>query len=260
MRAKLRLLSTVVLVLALAGLTGLPAAAQGPTGPTLYNQVAVTGSLAGNHAGAFWYAYINYQGGGDVITLTLNFTPADPVTRLGVGFNVYGPDNGQLIGVGKPNLANDAGIRTLTYAAAAAQVLLVQVYNYIDGANVNFSLTGEGLPQAQLPVVPGASGGLAGSAGGAFARYTVIYPAAAATSLVMNFTPSDPLISRGVTFRVYGPDGLVGIAQATGTAGQAALTFTPAAGVQYLVQVENYIPGIDVSFSFQGTAALAPEK
>ncbi|MCE5257629.1 MAG: hypothetical protein LLG44_01035, partial [Chloroflexi bacterium] len=208
--------------------------------------------------GAFWYAAIDYPGDGDVITINLTFSPADPVTSQGVGFNVYGPSNGDLYGSGKPTPSNATGIRTMQFASDTAQRLLLQVYNYIDGVQVNFTVTGEGMSSAPLFSEPVLSGSLTGGSGGAFARYTVTFPTSDPATLVMNYSPADSIISRGVNFRIYGPDGQVTIGSGTGTAGQVSATFTPAAGTRYLVQVENYIPGAAVSYSFGSSVELAP--
>jgi len=250
-----RLVLTTFLVAALLALTGITTAAEAPT---LYNNTPIYASLAGSHGGAFWYAVIDYQGGGDVITLTLNFTPADPVTSLGVGFNVYGPKDGILVGVGKPTPSNAAGVRTWQYANDEPQRLLVQVYNYIEGVTADTKLEGVGLQAAPLYTEPVLSGGMTGVWGGSFARYTITYDQAEPVTLVMSYSPSDSIIRRGVNFRIYGPEGQVAIGSPTDTEGQVAATFTPTIGTKYLVQVENYIPGAAINYSFGSSLDLVP--
>lgn len=252
-----RVIISVILVLALFAAFSVNAAADAGTRyPTLVNKTPEHGSLAGNRAGSFWYAWIDYQGRGEVVTLNLKFAPADPVTSLGVGFNVYGPTGGYLVGSGKPTLRNDIGIRTLQFASDKPQRLLLQVFNYIGGSLVHFDVTAEGLASAPAPVVPVLSGSLTGSQGGAFARYTLTFQKAGEAELLMNFSPSDAVVSRGVNFRVYGPQGLVAMGASTGVEGEVRAVFTPAVGTRYLLQVENYIPGASVSYRFKSGAAL----
>ena len=272
---KVRIVLAVVLVLTVASATvgGVSAAANTPqTAAMIYNEAPVSGTLMGNHAGAYWYANIDYPGNEHVITIDMTFAPADPVTSRGVGFNLYGPFNGQLIGSGKLNEDKDAGFLELQYTSDKAERLLLQVFNYIDGVQVNFTMTAKGLPPVPVavagatqiaPAAPSApagavvpmSGTLAGAAGGTFARYSVTFNSAAPVSLVMTYAPTDSIVGRGVDFRVYGPDGEVATSGETGAFGQIAATFTPVAGAKYLIQVENYVRGVVISYNIQSSTS-----
>jgi hypothetical protein len=121
--------------------------------PTLVNDVPMSGGLTGNRAGAFAYYMLDYPGDLRVVTIELQFAPADPVTRLGFGFNVYGP-NGFVIGQGAEDENGDGEPVRLQYSDANKATWLVQVYNYIPGHRVSYALVVRGLPELQLPPGP----------------------------------------------------------------------------------------------------------
>jgi hypothetical protein len=271
MKARI-ILALALLLLGTLGAGGGALAEQTPqTAVTLYNLAPVTGTIAGNHAGAFYYLTIDYPGNGDVITLDMDFSPADPATRRGIGFNLYGSSNGVLLGTGKDDAGK--GPFELLYAGERAERLLLQVFSYIDNQTLSFTLTAKGLPAA--PVSPAAvpvsgsspapgqapqsmSGSLVGVNGGAFARYRVTFPSTAQVTLVMSTSPMDQIIARGVGFDVYGPAGLVATGAGTSTPGVLQTTFSPLLGATYLVQAHNYIAGVTVSYSFSSSAPPLP--
>lgn len=256
---KTRIALTISLVVMMAFVTVVGVSADGSTSQTntmIYNNLPVSGTLLGNRAGAYWYAEIDYPGDGNVVTINMSFYPADPVTRRGVGFNIYGPFNGELIGNGAYVEGIGGGFPKVQFTGNKPERLLLQVYNYIDGAQVNFTITGVGLPSAPVSVVAPLNGALVGSSAGAYERYMVTYNTADLATLVMTYSPTDSIISRGVGFRVYGPSGEVALNKDTSTLGTITATFTPVAGQQYLVQVENYIPGLGITYSFQSSANL----
>jgi hypothetical protein len=235
--------------------------------PTLLNDAPATGVLTGNRAGAFAYYSIDYPGDLRVVTIGLQFAPADPVTRLGFGFNVYGP-NGFVIGQGAEYENGDVEPLRLQYSDANKATWLVQVYNYIPGHRVDFSLLVGGLPELQAapgplptptvapqPVSPrdlglAAAGALVGNRSGAFAVYRLDYRGdGSEVALTMSFSPDDPVIARGVGFVVYGPSGEVAQGQSTGLPGQRRAVFSSRELGAYTVQVFNYIQGVVIQYS-----------
>ena len=270
MKARIILIAILVLIAALASAEGVCAQHSPQEAVLMYDEAPVTGTLVGSHAGAYWYLAFDYQGDGDVVTISMSFSPADPVTRKGIGFNLYGSLNGTLLGRGKDD--RGVGDFKLQYAAERAERLLVQVNNYIDGDVVSFTITAKGLP-AVAPVtvqavgVPAAaadapaegsvpmSGTLTGSSGGAFARYRVTYRTAEQVTLYMHYTPSDRIVARGVGFKVYGPSGEVASSTATSPFGTVMASFAPMPGTAYLVQAQNYINGLTISYDFQSSRA-----
>jgi hypothetical protein len=108
-----------------------------PAATAVTTQAAKSGILSGDSQGSF-----AYPGDESVVTLELQFAPADPVTVRGVGFNVYGSD-GTLVGQGGPSGEDTggAGLLRLDYSGDEPITLLVQVYNYIEGGAINYTFS-----------------------------------------------------------------------------------------------------------------------
>ncbi len=153
-RAKHMLVWTVVVAMVALGVV-LAATAQSTDsrGPQqLTDNVPVEGTLTGSRAGAFHYYAIEYPGDLRVVNIELWFAPADPVTRLGVGFNVYGP-SGYFIGEGAEAGGAGDGLLRLWYSDASKATWLIQVYNYIPDQTIGYSIVAQGLPRALVPSV-----------------------------------------------------------------------------------------------------------
>jgi hypothetical protein len=264
----------VVCALGLSALAAAPSSAGAPQ--ALQNEQALSGFLTGNGGGAFDYYAINYPGDESVVTIELRYHPADPVTKLGVGFNVYA-SNGFYIGPGQfvADTGGD-GVLQLQYGDGNAATWLVQVYNYIPGASIGYTIMAEGLPaiatvaEPAPPVAevvttpetaaPGepltASGSLTGNAGGAYAVYKVTVPADAAdVQVTMTWSPDDPVIATGVGFVGYGPSGQVRRGAGTGNPGQRKATLAASAPGVYEIQVYNYIGGLTIQYALSSAAA-----
>ncbi len=234
--------------------------------PELVNSVPATGMLVGNRAGSFAYYTIDYPGDYRVVTIELYFAPADPVTHLAFGFNVYGP-NGYVIGQGAEQDEEADRPVQLQYSDGNEATWLVQVYNYLHNYPVSYSLVVSGLPErttsspAPTPAAGPAvdvpaeldvqvSGALTGDRAGSFARYELDYAGdGSEVVLKMSFTPDDPIIARGVGFVVYGPFGEVARGQPTGRPGERELVFQSHEPGMYLIQVFNYIEGVVITYS-----------
>ncbi len=153
-RAKQMLMWTVVVAMVALGVV-LAATAQSTDSrepQQLMDNVPIEGTLTGSRAGAFHYYAIEYPGDLRVVNIELWFAPADPVTRLGVGFNVYGP-NGYFIGEGAEAGGAGDGLLRLWYSDAREATWLVQVYNYIPDQTIGYSIVAQGLPRALSPSV-----------------------------------------------------------------------------------------------------------
>jgi len=116
-----------------------------PAAPQAANRPAVTvkaptpsvGALAGNNAGAFARIELDYPADGSEMHVTLNYSPADPATRRGVGLTVYGP-NGQSW-KGQPG-ATPGEIKAIVASSAAGKYEAV-VWNYISGFSIDYKVT-----------------------------------------------------------------------------------------------------------------------
>jgi hypothetical protein len=258
---------TRAFVLALAVCLFVASAAAGgvdDSHPMLLNENPVSGTLTGNRAGAFAYYTINYPGDLRVVTIELEFAPADPVTRLGVGLNVYGP-GGYLLGqTGQlPDTVEESV--AVCYSDDKEAVWLVQVYNYIPNHTVSYSVLAKGLPEVtavspaptptpsdtqppaslQTPV----AGSMLGHAAGAYHFYEFSYPGDGSEVTVrVTYTPDNDLIAQGVGFVVYGPTGRVARGEGTGKPTQRQATFSSDVPGSYLIQVYNYIEGLTIDY------------
>jgi hypothetical protein len=237
----------------------------------LNNLQTIGGTLAGDHAGAFWYATMDYPGESAALTIDMYFTPADPAMQLGVGFDLY--DANGLVGTG---ILVDNGLLELTYTSESSGQLLLVVHNYIDGSIVDFNVTADGVTstatadttteavavisetiavETPAVVVP-MTGVIMGNAAGSFNRFAVTYATAASVTLDLYYTPADDLISQGVDLHVYGLDGEVALDSAKSDGnGVLELSFTPVAGQMYQFVVENYIPDLLISYNIQSSVA-----
>ncbi len=96
------------------------------------------GTLIGNPAGAFVMYEIAYPGDEVKLTVELRYSPADTVTSSAFGLNVY--SYGGFSGRGEPKADGEPGVFEFSYSSADATTLVVQVYNYLDGWPVSFTL------------------------------------------------------------------------------------------------------------------------
>lgn len=94
-----------------------------------------------------------------------------------------------------------------------------------------------------------ASGILAGNAGGAYQSHKVAYTTATDAVVTVRYAPDNPVIAKTFGFRVYGPKGKVADGVFQGTHGARTAEFPADAGVEYTVQVYNYLPGAAIGYS-----------
>ncbi len=105
-------------------------------------------------------------------------------------------------------------------------------------------------PSVQRPAAEGPfADTLAGSRGGAYARYAFTFDSNKEVALSLRILPYDGLIADAVGFQVYGPNGLVTKSAPDGASNLAKATFKPVAGAEYLVQVYNYLDGTSILYT-----------
>jgi hypothetical protein len=237
----------------------------------LENEIPAGGMLTGNRAGSFAYYTIDYPGDLRVVTVELEFAPADPVTRLGVGLNVYGP--GAYV-IGQTSLEDPSSedkLLTIRYSDDNEATWLVQVYNYIPNHTISYSVMAKGLPEKVTPIPATASqpsdephasatldatvtGSLTGQPAGAFEFYEFSYSGdGSEVEVEMRYVPDNDLIARGVGFVIYGPSGEVARGAGTGRPTERKALFSSGATGTYLIQVYNYIAGLTIQYAIDRT-------
>lgn len=278
------LISLALAVVLVVGAAGVALGQDSPeTAQMLVGDAPVGGTLTGSNAGSFDYYAIDYPGDDVVVRIVVQFAPGDPATLAGVGFNVYGPA-GFDVGESTPT-GDEDGREDLSHSESDPTRWLVQVYNYIEGVTVSYTIAAEGLPApaatptpappptptpaepAPTPAEPAptpaepveegvmrleasVSGSLVGSSGGAFDRYELSYPGDnSEVALTMTYAPDNSVISPGVGFTIYGPEEQEFVAQPTGDPGERTVTLASEIAGTYLVQVHNYIEGLEVSYT-----------
>lgn len=91
-----------------------------------------SGGLIGDRGGNYHYYEVESNGNGSAITLHLYHDPDNHLVSQAFGLNVYAPEGGVLA-------AN--GSHEVMFDLEDSGTYLVQVYNYLDGQNVNYVLT-----------------------------------------------------------------------------------------------------------------------
>lgn len=268
---KARYIVTLLLVLALAfGGHGVLAQSTDPEAPVrLVGEVPVSGTLAGSPAGSFHYYAIGYPGDGRAVTIEMTYTPADPVTKTEVGFNVYGREAFQ-IGTGEHNGDGQAGRATLVYADNVQTTWVIQVFNYSPVTTISYELEVRGIPgPTPTPTAPPAdatpaptpppgtidagqtvSGALVGSGSGTFDRHTLSHPGdGSERTVTVRFFGAHPGAENAIGFDLYGPAGQRVQATTTDVAFQYRAEISPSAAGNWLIQVHNYAQDLPVSYT-----------
>ena len=113
--------------------------------------------LVGNRGGAYHYYRFAYPGANLPVQVTMIFEPGYPTTGAqGFGFNLFGPNG--VVFEGQPVGTN--GIQSTsqwTYTFPAAGDVLIQVFNYMAGMQVGYSLTLSGLAGGPTATLTGGS-------------------------------------------------------------------------------------------------------
>jgi len=114
-----------------------PTTAEEAEVPVEEAEVPMAGEIVGSNAGAFAVHPIAGAGDGRDVTVTMTFSPDDPAVAKAVGFEVYSP-TGKCVATGTPT--RTVGQRVATFSAGATGDYTVQVYNYLDGLPLSYSL------------------------------------------------------------------------------------------------------------------------
>lgn len=114
--------------------TAVPAVSPAP--PAAATGLQASGNLMGNRGGAYAVYSMQLVAGAPAVAVTLNWSPDDDNIARGVGFLVYGPAGKVAQGAptGKP------GERSTTLSADITGLYQIQVYNYIDGLPIHYTL------------------------------------------------------------------------------------------------------------------------
>ena len=115
--------------------TGLPLPAPTPLPVMEPSQAvefsAVTDAIIGSRAGNFRYYKVESAGDGSEVVLQLYHDPDNRWVANAFGINVYAPIDGLLVAQGR---------HEVSFKLEYAGTYLLQVYNYLDGALVHYSL------------------------------------------------------------------------------------------------------------------------
>ena len=111
--------------------------AEPETYPTL--ETLMSGSLVGNGAGSCAFYELSVAEDGPDVSVMMTYAPDDPVITTGVGFVAYGPSGEVARGAG----TGIPGERKVTLASDEPGVYLIQVYNYIDGVTIHYTLSSQ---------------------------------------------------------------------------------------------------------------------
>ncbi|MBI2305071.1 MAG: hypothetical protein HYU86_10065 [Chloroflexi bacterium] len=233
--------------------------------------------LVGNGGGAFRFYRIDHPGQGLPVKIELTTSPGRDSYGLAFGLKVYGPTGL----VGEAPVERNEGTWTrfsMTLATALAGAYLIQVYNYVDGMAVDFSIQVSGLaeaapkpdavvstadrPFAITQPTANIGGLLLGKSDGNFAYFSFEYPGAnTMLDIELRYSPPSPFQNGAIGFNLYRRDDGVLVGQGFETqrdSAQATVSY-PLKNVEggtYLLQVFNYEAGLQANFvlAVSGTA------
>lgn len=261
----------VLAALILWALASCPALAADNSNPdnALQLNTPLMGTLNGVQTGTFGYYRFNYQGDNSPFTVTLNSIPGDNQTYAKAGFNLIFGD--RIVGQGQ--IEPDYGVMDLTYQSLQRGTYYVQVFNYLSGVALQYSIRVTGLPcrPAAEPIVApnavppratntdggnpkpliGSDAGLfvndtiltQGSTQGTHLYYSVNYPGNSVGYVVnYGFSPPDTPTAAATGMNVYLGSAFVGGASRIGDGIYQYVISSPTPGT-YLIDLSNYLPG-----------------
>src|SRR5579883_1502831 len=250
---------------------------------------SITTQLVGNPGGAYHYYHFAYPGANLPVQVTIVFQPGYPSTGAqGFGFNLYGPNG---ITFESQPVGTNGTISTgqWTYAFPAASDVLIQVFNYTAGMQVNYTLTVYGLAGGSSRTLIGSSnttpdkavditsinasigGTLKGpsSVGNPTSYYYIVhYPGGnAPLTITMNVTPpaSGQNLPYGYTITCPNPTGGQPLTALTafpvaGDINSTTLssTWTQQSAATCTLNISNYWVGQDIHFGMSITGMAGP--
>ncbi|MBI4320721.1 MAG: hypothetical protein HY675_19695 [Chloroflexi bacterium] len=201
-----------------------------PEGATLITQRVTTtgGALPAKSDGAFQYFTVGYPGAGQPMTVDMRYVPPSMFANSAVGFILYGTD-GSIVARGSETFRDAANVTvSLTLSQDAADIMLLQVFNYQPDKEVSYTLVINGaagnIVDAKDNATPGraitlsldasaARGSIPPAREGSFNYYLVSYPGNNRTVIITISADEAAGFSDGsVGFRVYKGAELAGTA------------------------------------------------
>ncbi|HZR00379.1 MAG TPA: hypothetical protein VFC93_16375 [Chloroflexota bacterium] len=248
-----------------------------PEGAIVLSQTTSTsgGTLPGKRDGNFNYFWLDYPGGNTNMTITLGYSPLALNSDQAVGFKVYrqdpsDPTKAQVAGESSETGRNSSSATEgFTLNQGAAERVLLQVFNYLDGITINYTLIVSGLagpvvdagdvstPDKALTLAPNAQlaarGNFVGDKSGRFNYFLFPYPGGNKVVTVTVTSEANAQIGDGqFGFNLW--DGTNRVGTAAGGVDQrgrrtASLTINQGDAKLFGIQVYNYTPGIDVHYT-----------
>jgi hypothetical protein len=237
-------------------------------------------TLFGSSGGAYQYYRFPYQGASAPALVTLTFQPGVNSTgSQGFGFNLYGPNGLNLPG----HVTGSVGAQSTaqyTFANPAAMTVLVQIYNYVGGVSVDYTLSVSGLSggsasavvaqnnttpdqSAQVGSINASLGGtIVGTSAGAFQYFIFHYPGGnTPLAVTLNAAPAYTGQGQAYGFNLYrvgaGPGSAPvasGIVTSADTNSETiSATVTNRSATTYQLQVFNYWPNTSVTYGITVT-------
>ncbi len=255
-------------------LTALPLNDTADRAYVLSQTTSTTGSiLAGRPTGGFNYYWLDYPGGRQKMTITVGYSPLAFNSDKAVGFKLYRSDNtvkegsviaGESAQTGRNESSATAGF---TLEADGAERYLLQVFNYLDGTTINYTLIVEGLagPVADVGEISSpnqafvlslsqsaARGTLTGDKGGKFHFFLLQYPGSdREVKITVTSEPNGELFDGQFGFHLWRGSQDAGI----GNAGvddkrrrSATVLIKESNANTFGIQVFNYSPGAVVRY------------
>ncbi|TAK23335.1 MAG: hypothetical protein EPO26_08815 [Chloroflexota bacterium] len=247
-----------------------PVAAIGSTSPDTTAAPSVTsmttGGILGPAAGgAFRYYPIDYPGGRTKMSMTIGYGPLAFHSDQAVGFNLYrsDPDGPMLIGSGSESGRNEStATEVFTLEAEEAQRYLLQVFNYLPGTEIQYTLIVTGMTGA-IAEIPGvtdparafalsaaqtaARSELSGDRAGRYHFYSLLHPGGDRELRITVTVEPSALSSGEFGLNIFKDADRIGTADAnvtTKTRRVATLTMRENDTRWFGIQVYNYAAGV----------------
>lgn len=248
-----------------------------PDGAIVLTQQAVTtgGLIQGSRGGSFNFFWLDYPGGSSDMSITIGYSPITATSDQAVGFKLYRQDPtnptrailaGQSSETGRNSSSATAGF---TLNAAPAERYLLQVYNYLDGVTVNYTLIASGLagpvvdagdvssPDKALVLQPNAQlaarGAFKGDRSGRFHYFLFPYPGGNRVVKVTVTSAANADVGDGqFGVNLYDGSNQVGTASAgldSRGLRSATIVINQADPRQFGIQLYNYTPGVEVQYT-----------
>jgi hypothetical protein len=218
----------------------------------------VSDEIAGDVAGSFEYFTIDYGDHGRIGRLTLHLTgDIGPGVAEAVGVNLW--KDGSLVATGSavnsnPQLRLAPGTNIITFAAPTGGDILVQLYNYNAGLEVNYDMALEwdasSVGPEEAPDGP-LSGMLKGNPGGSFANYELWSPGDGSTQAVaLTFAPSGMDVGSAVFVNLYQNGAMIASGKGSeAVSGVMTLQFVANTPGPVEVQIDNQSNGASISYT-----------